>query len=75
MINTYGVGVYPGGSIASQIMNPLIKLAIKSLVNTAKNIKTPSNVCSEMYRIAGNFRGRKLSRTSRFFSHPRKFSP
>ena len=27
------------------------------------------------YRIAGNFRGRKLSRISRFFSHPRKFSP
>ena len=23
----------------------------------------------------GNFRGRKLSRISRFFSHPRKFSP
>ena len=30
---------------------------------------------SEIYRIAGNFRGRKLSRISRFFSHPRKFSP
>ena len=28
-----------------------------------------------MYRIAGNFQGRKLSRISRFFSHPRKFSP
>ena len=28
-----------------------------------------------IYRIAGNFRGRKLSRISRFFSHPRKFSP
>ena len=28
-----------------------------------------------MYRIAGNFRGRKLSRISRFFRHPRKFSP
>ena len=27
------------------------------------------------YRIAGNFRGRKLSRISRFFRHPRKFSP
>ena len=27
------------------------------------------------YRIAGNFRGRKLSRISRFESHPRKFSP
>ena len=27
------------------------------------------------YRTAGNFRGRKLSRISRFFSHPRKFSP
>ena len=27
------------------------------------------------YRMAGNFRGRKLSRISRFFSHPRKFSP
>ena len=27
------------------------------------------------YCIAGNFRGRKLSRISRFFSHPRKFSP
>ena len=27
---------------------------------------------SRKYRIAGNFRGRKLSR---FFSHPRKFSP
>ena len=49
MIYMYGVGVYPGGSIANRIMNPLIKLAIKSLVNTAKNIKTPSNVCSEMY--------------------------
>ena len=46
MIN---VGLYPGGSIASWIMNPRIKLAIKSLVNTAKNIKTPSNMYSEMY--------------------------
>ena len=27
------------------------------------------------YRIEGNFRGRKLSRISRFFSHLRKFSP
>ncbi len=27
------------------------------------------------YRIAGNFRGRKLSRILRFYSHPRKFSP
>ena len=27
------------------------------------------------YRIAGNFRGRKLSRISRFSRHPRKFSP
>ena len=27
------------------------------------------------YRIAGNFRGRKLLRISRFESHPRKFSP
>ena len=26
------------------------------------------------YHIAGNFQGRKLSRISRFFSHPRKFS-
>ena len=49
MINVYGVGLYPGGSIASWIMNPRIKLAIKSLVNTAKNIKTPSNMYSEMY--------------------------
>ena len=30
---------------------------------------------SDPYRIAGNFRGRKLSRISRFLSHPRKFSP
>ena len=30
---------------------------------------------SRKYRIAGNFRGWKLSRISRFFSHPRKFSP
>ena len=30
---------------------------------------------SEYYRIAGNFRGRKLSRISRFSRHPRKFSP
>ena len=29
----------------------------------------------QIYRIAGNFRGRKLSRISRFFSLPRKFSP
>ena len=28
----------------------------------------------DKYRIAGNFRGRKLSRISRFFRHPRKFS-
>ena len=34
-----------------------------------------SPTCSNVYRIAGNFRGRKLSRISRFFSHPRKFSP
>ena len=27
------------------------------------------------YRIAGNFWGRKLSRISWFYSHPRKFSP
>ena len=27
------------------------------------------------YRIAGNFRGRKLSRILRFDSHPQKFSP
>ena len=27
------------------------------------------------YRIAGNFRGRKLSRISQFFRHTRKFSP
>ena len=27
------------------------------------------------YCIAGNFWGRKLSRISRFFSHPQKFSP
>ena len=27
------------------------------------------------YRTAGNFRGRKLSRISRFSRHPRKFSP
>ena len=27
------------------------------------------------YRIAGNFRGRKPSRISRFERHPRKFSP
>ena len=33
-------------------------------------------VCmSRKYHIAGNFRGRKLSRISRFFSHLRKFSP
>ena len=30
---------------------------------------------SAYYCIAGNFRGRKLSRISRFFSHLRKFSP
>ena len=29
----------------------------------------------EQYRIVGNFRGRKLSQISRFFSHLRKFSP
>ena len=28
-----------------------------------------------IYRIARNFRGRKLSRISRFSHHPRKFSP
>ena len=28
-----------------------------------------------MYCIVGNFRGRKLSRISRFYSHMRKFSP
>ena len=28
-----------------------------------------------MYRIAGNLRGRKLSRISRIFDHQRKFSP
>ena len=30
---------------------------------------------SVAYRIAGNFRGRKLSRISQFFSHPRMFYP
>ena len=29
----------------------------------------------QIYCIAGNFRGRILSRISRFESHPRKFSP
>ena len=29
----------------------------------------------DTYRIAGNFQGRKSSRISRFYSHPRKFSP
>ena len=34
-----------------------------------------SVVVNQLYRIAGNFRGRKLSWISRFESHPRKFSP
>ena len=28
-----------------------------------------------IYRIAGNFQGRKFSQILQFFSHPRKFSP
>ena len=38
-------------------------------------IECSCNVRIIIYRIAGNFRGRKLSRISRFFCHPRKFSP
>ena len=63
MIN---VGLYPGGSIASWIMNPRIKLAIKSLVNTAKNIKTPSNMYSEMY--SGRITPRNLGCRKRLYA-------
>ena len=34
-----------------------------------------NNVLLFAYRIEQNFRGRKYSRISRFWSHPRKFSP
>ena len=40
-------------------------------LNTASAVKLHCHT----YRIAGNFRGRKLSRISRFFRHLRKFSP
>ena len=39
--------------------------------------RKPSQFYSHQQKfcLAGNFRGRKLSRISRFFTHPRKFSP
>ena len=41
-------------------------------IDLRKVMKREYNVIIYM---AGNFRGRKLSQLSRFFSHPRKFSP
>ena len=42
--------------------------------HTILNIDPPCKP-KNRYRIAKNFQGRKLSRISRFESHPRKFSP
>ena len=69
----------------------MVRIAIYSRFQTVNNLMSSgtlvnaeeskvtviANMCSYpfLYRIEGNFRGRKLSRISRFFNHPRNFSP
>ena len=48
-------------------------VVITACTHVHKYMHTHTHV--HTYHIAGNFRGRKLSRLSRFESHPRKFCP
>ena len=73
------VGEVHEGTYTCVVTNPL-GVASGTVILTVNSKRAPLDLLCTMqdiqsYCIAGNFRGRKLSRILRFFSHLRRFSP